>query len=142
MKRRVLSILPISELLPFAAFLQLLFMLMAPSTAALAAGQITVTIPSMAGPWSQALNPSFNYGVGDNAPPVVIDSSSGISFTPGATITVRYISGLVSLDPNPADARDANGEASLVTNFPYTGSDGTGILHATKHALSSCSSCL
>jgi hypothetical protein len=102
---------------------QLLFIFFAASTVALAAGPITVTIPSTAGPWSQALNPSFNYGIPNNSPPVIINSSSGVSFAPGATITVTYVSGTVAISPNSVFT-DANGYSGLVTNFPYSGPDG------------------
>jgi hypothetical protein len=56
---------------------------------------VTVAIPSTAGPWLPSLNPAFDYGVHDNAAPVVIDASSAITFTSGNTLTVTYLSGLV-----------------------------------------------
>jgi PEP-CTERM motif len=62
------------------------------------AGTLTIstTVQGTEGPWLQSLNPSYNYGVGDNAAPDAISGASGISFAAGGTITVTYLSGLVS----------------------------------------------
>jgi hypothetical protein len=79
----------------------------------------TLTIPSKAGPWSPALNPTFDYGVHDNTPPVVIDASSGIAFTPGSTLTVTYLNGTVQAGAG-YPFNDANGLPGYVTNY-YTG---------------------
>lgn len=54
------------------------------------------TVFGTQGPWSQSLNPSFNYGVGDNGGPDVISSLNGISFAAGGTITIGYLSGTES----------------------------------------------
>ena len=77
------------------------------------AGTDTVIIPATAGPWSPALNPSFDYGVHDNSGPVVINASSGISFTTGATVNIAYVSGLAG---NSSSRWDADGEGVFVTN--------------------------
>ena len=103
---------------------RLLFILLAPSTAALAAGPFTVTVPSTTGPWSQAFNPAFSYGIPNNTPPVAINSSNGISFTLGATITVAYLSGAVAISGHSV-LTDANGDlASGPTNTRVDSVDG------------------
>jgi HYR domain/Right handed beta helix region/PKD domain len=79
----------------------------------------TVTIPSTAGPWSTSLNPNFDYGVHNNAAPVVIDAGNGVAFTPGNTITVTYLNGTVQAGAGHPP-NDANGEPGNVTNH-YTG---------------------
>ena len=81
----------------------------------------TVTIPSTAGPWNQSLNPAFNYGVHDNGPSVVIDTSTGIAFTPGSALSVTYVSGLVQAGVG-FQLNDANGLPGNVTNH-YTGAN-------------------
>jgi uncharacterized protein (TIGR03437 family) len=73
----------------------------------------TITVNANQGPWEQSLNPSFNYGFGDNAAPVVISAASGISFSPGGTITVKYVSGQVNVFPEGGfPLTDANGATS------------------------------
>ena len=76
----------------------------------------TATIPSTAGPWSQGLNPSFDYGFHDNTPPVVIDGSSGLAFTPGGTLTVTYVSGGVQAGGG-YPFNDADGLPGYVRNY-------------------------
>ena len=76
---------------------------------------LTVTIPSTAGPWSQGLNPTFDYGTHDNTPPVVIDAASGAAFTPGSTLTVTYLSGTVQAGAG-YPFNDANGLPGYVRN--------------------------
>jgi hypothetical protein len=76
---------------------------------------VTMTIPSKAGPWSPTLNPTLDYGVHDNAAPVVVDASSGIVLTPGSTLTVTYRSGTVQAGAGYPIV-DANGEPGNVTN--------------------------
>ena len=76
----------------------------------------TVTVPSNAGPWDTSLNPGFDYNSAhDYTAPVVVNSGSGFSFAPGSTITVRYLSGLISC--GPGSLTDANG-STFVAN-PY-----------------------
>jgi hypothetical protein len=90
-----------------------------------AASPITVTVPGGAGPWEQSLNPAFNYGVQDNLPPVVIDTSSGLDFTSGARITLKYVSGLVADSSGPgAQFFDANGGPMSFPTNTYTGANG------------------
>jgi concanavalin A-like lectin/glucanase superfamily protein len=79
----------------------------------------TVTIPSTAGPWSTDLNPGFDYSGQDYTPPIAIDSSSGITLTPGSTVTVTYLNGLVQAGVGYAP-NDGNGEPGNVTNY-YNG---------------------
>src|SRR5271163_4503195 len=86
------------------------------SMAALALAQsTTITVNGNQGPWEQGLNPSFNYGYGDNAAPVAISSASGIPFNPGGTVTVTYVSGQVNVFPEGGyPATDANGATTEV----------------------------
>ncbi len=83
---------------------------------------ISIQVGSQAGPWDTWLNPSFDYGIHDNISPVVIDETSGLSFAPGNSLTITYISGTVSagLGWSWVDAAGDN----LVTNG-NTGSSGT-----------------
>jgi uncharacterized protein (TIGR03437 family) len=77
----------------------------------------TVTVNANQGPWQQSLNPSFNYGYGDNATPAVISAASGISFAPGGTVTISYVSGQVNVFPEGGfPATDANGNSADPTN--------------------------
>src|SRR5262249_3057426 len=78
---------------------------------------VSVIVPSTAGPWIQASNPRFTYGVGDNDGPVVIDASSGIPFTPGSELTVAYLDGRISAGPlEQLPFQDANGQRDYPTN--------------------------
>jgi uncharacterized protein (TIGR03437 family) len=82
-----------------------------------AAQSTTVTVNANQGPWVQSLNPSFNYGGGDNAAPTAVGASSGIPFSPGGTVTVTYVSGLVNVFPEGGfTATDANGYSGDATN--------------------------
>jgi uncharacterized protein (TIGR03437 family) len=82
-----------------------------------AAQSTTVTVNGNQGPWVQSLNPSFNYGYGDNAAPTAVSASSGIPFNPGGTVTVTYVSGLVNVFPEGGfTATDANGYSGDATN--------------------------
>ena len=64
--------------------------------------------------WSGTLNVSFDYGVNDQLSPTVIDSSSGIDFSPGGTIVVTYVSGVT----------DAFGADCTVFPFACVGPEG------------------
>jgi PEP-CTERM motif len=75
----------------------------------------TTTVQGTEGPWLQSANPSYNYGVGDNAAPDVINAASGISFAAGGTITVTYLSGTVSAG-TAFPFVDANGDTSFAFN--------------------------
>src|ERR1700733_12515982 len=82
-----------------------------------AAQSTTVTVNGTQGPWLQSLNPSFNYGDGTNSAPTAVDASSGIPFTPGGTVTLTYVSGLVNVFPEGGfTATDANGYSGDATN--------------------------
>jgi uncharacterized protein (TIGR03437 family) len=103
-------------LLPLRAVLVTLFALALLARFA-AAQSTTVTVNANQGPWVQSLNPSFNYGYGDNAAPTAVDASSGIPFNPGGTVTVTYVSGLVNVFPEGGfTATDANGYSGDATN--------------------------
>ncbi len=83
----------------------------------LAAQSTTVTVNANQGPWVQSLNPSFNYGDGTNAAPTAVSASSGIPFSPGGTVTVTYVSGLVNVFPEGGfTATDAGGYPGDATN--------------------------
>ena len=82
-----------------------------------AAQSTTVTVNANQGPWVQSLNPSFNYGDGTNAAPTAVSASSGIPFSPGGTVTVTYVSGLVNVFPEGGfTATDADGYPGDATN--------------------------
>ena len=76
----------------------------------------TITVNANQGPWQQSLNPSFNYGYGDNTAPAIISAASGISFASGGTVTVKYVSGQVDVLPGQIPSTDANGDTSDPTN--------------------------
>ena len=57
-----------------------------------ASSSITTFVDGRSGPWSSALNPSFNWGTSVLGP-TVIDRSTGLSMTVGDTLTIHYISG-------------------------------------------------
>jgi len=92
-------------------------------TAIPTAAQIQVTVQANQGPWSQALNPNYAYGLDDNADPVAISAANGISFTQGGAITVAYMSGTVSVCGGCSYA-DANGNFYLAANNLMLGGDG------------------
>jgi len=83
-----------------------------------ARADIIVTVPCSAGPWNQALNPSFDYSqiyghmYHDNTAPVTIAVATGV------TLTVAYVSGAVIAGAG-YPAVDANGESGNVTNNSY-----------------------
>ena len=82
----------------------------------------TVTINGTQGPWEQSLNPKFDYGDGSNMAPTVVSAASGISFTPGGTITVTYGSGEVNVYPEGGfTATDASGYSGDATNKQVLG---------------------
>ena len=85
------------------------------------AAQIQVTVQGNQGPWSQSGNPQ--YGLGNNAAPMVISAASGIPFVAGGTITISYVSGQVypgACGPTCVYA-DANGDTGWVANNSSTG---------------------
>jgi len=90
-----------------ACFAALLVISLAPFALA---QSTTITVNANQGPWEQSLNPSFNYGYGDNTAPAIVSAASGISFSPGGTVTVKYVSGQVNVFPEGGyPATDANG---------------------------------
>lgn len=85
----------------------------------------TTTVAGTDMPWlsvNGGLNTNYQYGVGDGAAPTVVGASSGISFAPGGTIAITYVSGLVSAGPG-FPSTDANGDQSFITNA-NTGNSG------------------
>jgi hypothetical protein len=63
------------------------------------AASVTVPVSSLAQPWlwdNTSLNTAFQFGIQDGAGPTIVDSSSGISFSPGNILTITYIRGLTS----------------------------------------------
>jgi hypothetical protein len=95
-----------------------------------AATTIDVTVDSHAMPWiwnTTTLNSTFQFGIQDGISPTIVDSSSGLSFTPGSTFVISYVSGL-TLDTGGIPSADANGLLSFPTKSsgfdlisPYTG---------------------
>jgi hypothetical protein len=78
-------------------------------------GGVIVTVDSHDGPWLQSLNPAYDYGYHDNSAPAIVNqANSGIVFTPGHTLTITYMSGLVSAG-GALPFVDANGDV----NGPY-----------------------
>src|ERR1022692_1760552 len=103
-------------LLPLRAVLVTLFALALLARFA-AAQSTTATVNANQGPWVQSLNPSFNYGYGDNAAPTAVGASRGIPFNPGGTVSGTYVSGLVNVFPEGGfPATDANGCSGDATN--------------------------
>ena len=93
---------------------RLLFLAFLPAFVA-SAQSVNVTVNGNAGPWAYApggLNTQFQYGVGDQASPQIVNSDSGLSFAPGSILTVAYMSGAVSTSgsecPGP-NCYDADG---------------------------------
>lgn len=70
---------------------------------------VVVIVPSSAGPWSQSVNPAFDYGLHDNGPPVVVDSSTGFTITPGTGLSISYLHGMVAASSPGYPYYDANG---------------------------------
>jgi hypothetical protein len=79
---------------------------------------VNVTVAGTAQPWSYTpggLNTNFQFGINDGGAPLVVNAASGISFAAGGTITVQYLSGLVSAGSGFA-AVDAGGNTQLTFN--------------------------
>jgi hypothetical protein len=53
------------------------------------ADTVSLTVDSHAGPWDQASNPIFDYGVHDNNGPAIVGG-----LTSGESVTISYLSGL------------------------------------------------
>jgi len=73
---------------------------------------VTVTVPAQAGPWDPALNPLFDYGEHDQAPPVAISNLAGVPLAPGTALQLRYLAGMVSVGAGWPSA-DASGDAQV-----------------------------
>jgi hypothetical protein len=103
----------------FRSAMFVMYFLVALLTAQVKLLAVTVTVPSTAGPWNPTLNsPLYDYGVHDNTDPVEINGKSGISFTAGESITVSYVSGLISASAGApcCPPVDANGQQDTLTN--------------------------
>jgi hypothetical protein len=100
---------------------------LAVSALSLHAGSVTVPVDAKAMPWlwdNAALNTSYQFGVQDGTAPTVV--SGGVSFVPGTTLVITYLSGLT----------DAFGGAPVVDGkgygvdppspFPFDASDTPG----------------
>jgi hypothetical protein len=58
---------------------------------------ITVVVPGTAAPWScSGVNAGYIYGGCGSASPVVVSAANGLSFQPGDSLTVTYVSGMAS----------------------------------------------
>jgi len=72
-----------------------------------------VIVPGTASPWqwvNGGLNSNFQHGMRDGTAPIVVDQTSGISFTFGAGLVVVYVSGSTT-EYSGEVAVDANGAA-------------------------------
>ncbi len=82
------------------------------------AATVNVSVDSHSGPWlwnNSTLNTTYQYGINDQIVPSVIDSSSGLSFVAGNTLTITYLSGLTNAFAGTPEV-DALGYTNLVTN--------------------------
>src|SRR5450432_758150 len=73
------------------------------STMTLVAATVTetVTVSGAAMPWlwnNTTLNPLFHFGIQDGTLPTIVDSSQGLSFDPGGTFIITYLSGFTNAD--------------------------------------------
>ena len=85
---------------------------------------LDATVNPLEGPWQYVnggLNTGYQYGVDDEAAPLVISSANGLAFTVGTTITIDYVSG--STNEGGYASPDANGDPDFVFNA-NTGSSG------------------
>jgi hypothetical protein len=76
----------------------------------------TTSVNGASGPWNVTLNPNFLYGVSGNInlPPTVVNSSSGLAFLPGDSLTITSLTpGQDTLSPGIGLSCDANGEISM-----------------------------
>ena len=96
--------------------------------AGLALGQtitVSTTVQGTAGPWqwvNGGLNTAYQYGFGDNTAPDVVNASSGLTFSSGLSLTIQYVSGLVSLGPGNGWAYvDADGTCNVMDTNYYGG---------------------
>ena len=67
----------------------------------------TVSVSGQAGPWSPALNPTFNYGYYYLPPTKVYSGIGSLHFNAGDTLNIKYAGGLVN--PGVGQGNDAGG---------------------------------
>lgn len=97
---------------------------------------VTTTVQGNQGPWmsvSGGLNSAYPYDLGGYTPPTVISGTSGLSFSAGLSLTVSYVSGLVSIgtgwpfvDANGTPGYNPIGYGLTPANYmnpPYTMSE-------------------
>jgi hypothetical protein len=90
---------------------------------------IPVTVNSKAGPWlwnNTTLNTAYKYGVSDHIAPSIINSSSGLDFTAGNTLTINYLNGKTNAyGASPeVDAKGYFGSPSTYITNNFGGSSG------------------
>jgi hypothetical protein len=95
------------------------------------ASTVTVIVPvsGMDQPWfaNGSLNPSFQFGYQDGIGPAFVDSSTGISFDPGGTLVITYLSGTTNADVlSGASNVDGNGYIPGTPVVPYAANNGPG----------------
>ena len=85
---------------------------------------VTKAVNGTSGPWlySSSLNASFQYGTDSQLAPVLFNASDGLAFAAGDTLTIDYLSGMMSVGPG-FPLTDAKGDTAAVTNAG-TGSSG------------------
>jgi hypothetical protein len=84
-----------SQLLTFLLSLAVFAILCSCVTAA----TVTVTVDSHEGPWlyiNGGLNNAYQYGLDNQAAPVLISAANGLSFAAGGEFTIQYVSGKTS----------------------------------------------
>jgi hypothetical protein len=79
--------------------------------AAARAATIDTVVDAQAGPWSQAINPSFDYGLHDNSAPTIVHGLTG-----GEQVSISYVSG-VTTDIGGLPPVGANGYAGFGSAF-------------------------
>ena len=90
---------------------------------------VTVAVPGDAGPWiSGPINTNYPYGINDEATPVVVDgATTGLTITPGNTLEIQYLSGVVSTQAlgETDNGDDANGfaNATYLNDFSFGGTN-------------------
>ena len=85
----------------------------------LSTATVDVTVNAQQGPWdyvSGGLNSAYQYGLGDQSGPTIVNAGSGFDFTEGQQLSVSYLSGSVSAEAGTFPAEDANGFTENATN--------------------------
>ncbi len=75
------------------------------------AATIDTVVDAQAGPWSQAVNPSFDYGLHDNAAPTIVHG-----LTSGEQVSISYVFG-VTTDIGGLPPVGPTGYAGFGSNF-------------------------